>query len=501
MTFMNEIGRIDKQNVSGATAVVTTTPDILPSLKSFFAKGWWCRAWTFQEYVLPASNSYTIVCGSQTIHRVTFERSLWWLNNKNIPLPQRSELLDMRNWKCIWKRRKVREQIQDHTSSVSPLCDVLLYAAGSLSRDDRDQVYAVMGMANDIEPLGITPSYAETLSPESLFVDVARAHMRLYRSLDLILFGTHGQGLKDYPSWAPYFSQLDLKANDCMAWQSFGSQVRITRCPDQEQRAKYRASGALFYEPEDSDNGTHLLTCQGIQLATIDGLGPAFSERVANTSSHRPGSAISPSTSSINTNRKESGAGEDMDEQELERLHQSLWRTLMLNRQTDLMYELASAGTYVEYCAFCNKVCQGRAALTADLQQWVKRNAALRIRGRDLARWLQTARKPERPSLEVGIRNSAGYTSFERQLLHIWQNMGKRLGATEDGQVCALPPLAQQKDQVWVLLGASFPVVLRKTTGGLLQIVGECYIDRYMDGEAIADASRGERAVQKFGIV
>ena len=501
MIFLNKIGQIDKKNVSDATAVVDTMPDILPMLKSFFAQGWLCRAWTFQEYVLPVSNSYELICGGQTIHRIVFERALWWLNHRKLKLPQRLELLNMRGWKCIWKRRKVREQNGGHTSRVSPLCDVLLYAAGSLSRDDRDQIYALMGMASDVETLGIIPSYAESLSPQSLFVNVARAHIRLYRSLDLILFGTHGQGPNDYPSWAPYFPQLELKANDCMAWQGFSSQVRITRCPDQQQRAKYKASGTVLYQPEESNNSPNLLMCHGIRLGVVDGLGPAFCEDVANAHSHQPDRGIYKSTSLVNTSCDEIDADKGVDELELEGLHESLWRTLMLNRRTDLLHELAPNGTYTEYCAFCDKVCQGPTALTADLRTWAKRNAMLLIRGRRLSRWLQLARKPMQPSQDIGFRNSAGHTSFERQLLYVWQIMGKRLGVTEEGLICVLPPLAQKNDQIWVLLGASIPVLLRTTTDNFFQVVGESYVDGYMDGEAIVEVSREKRAIQKLYLV
>jgi hypothetical protein len=45
---------------------------------------------------------------------------------------------------------------------------------------------------------------------------------------------------------------------------------------------------------------------------------------------------------------------------------------------------------------------------------------------------------------------------------------------------------AQKDDQAWVLLGYSVPLVLRKCEGKEnFEVIGECYLHGYMNGEVI----------------
>ena len=55
---------------------------------------------------------------------------------------------------------------------------------------------------------------------------------------------------------------------------------------------------------------------------------------------------------------------------------------------------------------------------------------------------------------------------------------------TENGLIGMAPIRARKGDKICVLLGCSVLVVLRYTDQGTHEFIGECYLDRFMDGEA-----------------
>jgi hypothetical protein len=73
--------------------------------------------------------------------------------------------------------------------------------------------------------------------------------------------------------------------------------------------------------------------------------------------------------------------------------------------------------------------------------------------------------------------------------------VGRRFCVTKNGYLGLVPPRSEKGDLIWVILGASIPYVIRRKRerkgegheAGLptYQLVGECYVDEMMDGEAI----------------
>ena len=61
---------------------------------------------------------------------------------------------------------------------------------------------------------------------------------------------------------------------------------------------------------------------------------------------------------------------------------------------------------------------------------------------------------------------------------------GRVLFTTNDGAIGLAPRVAMPGDEVCVLFGCETPLILRPNTAGCYQVVGECYIDGYMEGAA-----------------
>lgn len=58
---------------------------------------------------------------------------------------------------------------------------------------------------------------------------------------------------------------------------------------------------------------------------------------------------------------------------------------------------------------------------------------------------------------------------------------------TETGRLGMVPRTAQLGDNIFVLKGCNAPLILRPAGNGTHSVVGECYVDGVMKGEAMRD--------------
>lgn len=98
------------------------------------------------------------------------------------------------------------------------------------------------------------------------------------------------------------------------------------------------------------------------------------------------------------------------------------------------------------------------------------------------------------PDLGLNISQElAGSTVLVREFLHRVQSVvwGRRLIKTEEhGFVGLAPEETREEDVIAILYGCSVPVILRlvsrpESGDVVLELIGECYIDRMMDGQAL----------------
>ena len=69
----------------------------------------------------------------------------------------------------------------------------------------------------------------------------------------------------------------------------------------------------------------------------------------------------------------------------------------------------------------------------------------------------------------------------------------RRLFLSSSGHLGLGPGDLAPGDEIWVLGGAATPFVLREGIDGAKILVGPCYVDDIMDGEAVASAKLGKR--------
>ena len=70
--------------------------------------------------------------------------------------------------------------------------------------------------------------------------------------------------------------------------------------------------------------------------------------------------------------------------------------------------------------------------------------------------------------------------------------VGRLLFTTNDGYICLAPKATKLDDQICILLGCRTPLVLRPNGAWGHEVVGECYIDGFMDGAAYLGSLPGK---------
>ncbi len=68
---------------------------------------------------------------------------------------------------------------------------------------------------------------------------------------------------------------------------------------------------------------------------------------------------------------------------------------------------------------------------------------------------------------------------------------------TWEGRIGVVPAGAGKGDVVWIFPGCNVPMVLRTMENGWYKVVGGCYLDGFMDGEAMEGVEDGRRRVEE----
>ncbi|OCL09415.1 hypothetical protein AOQ84DRAFT_257225, partial [Glonium stellatum] len=80
-------------------------------------------------------------------------------------------------------------------------------------------------------------------------------------------------------------------------------------------------------------------------------------------------------------------------------------------------------------------------------------------------------------------------SAFEARMREV--KAGRKMFRSKSDLLGMGPKSTQEGDEVWVLLGAKVPFVLRPVNGGKAsrryRLIGEAYVHGYMDGEALRE--------------
>ncbi|CAN8096987.1 unnamed protein product [Discula destructiva] len=478
----------------------SVTPAQWDALSHWMDRPWWTRVWTLQEFLIP--NRLVFHCGGESITKAKWASAIAAMYDYRVSgRPQRKAFGNQ------WARRRLLEYYDDdRLRDKMGLVALMAYVGYYKSTDDRDRIYAMLGICTDMDRHIVgPPDYSRSV--DETYFGLARQFVMSHRSLDIICFSAlfnspsaaAAEGGQTLPSWVPdwrrWADQASRPVPSMVSEPSrdFIGNFRPYTYPNQDQIA-YRASGNAVAEFSFSQDGRSL-TCQGLVLDLVDGLGPV--RHPATDVDAEPALHLVQSKSGTNTRVRRSTSALDqvLNRANSDDILESLVRSLCLDRASRYLTSEAHTGRYIHELQHALAAAPGAAAADGegdisipseqrDVIEWVEANQGLRVQGATLQQHLDAASPP--PDLPSVPGQKTVWRASETTVGELpWDC---RLIVTDEGRLGMAPRAAGQGDLVVVLVGCSVPVVLRRVSGagdaGCV-VVGECFMPGIMSGEAL----------------
>lgn len=374
------------------------------------------------------------------------------------------------------------------------LIALVAYTSDCFVTNPKDRIYAFLGLANkeDRSVVG-QPNYRSDVSAETIYTNVVKSFIKTYNSLDIICFATlftssnqlavQNKVVVAAPSWVPNWNiRVQVFVTPLLVSQSgisyIGNFRPIVDRSDTEDPALYAAAGNTL--PECSFSEDFRMTCKGIILDCIDGLG-------STSVTPKGGDAeLVPSRSDRNREIDRSTSNYDFAQrrEQSSRLLDKLIRSMVLDREDRYLSIRTPLDRFrVEFAHLMASRDRNRnTSAYQPFYTWINDNEGLEIWGFKLKELFRSASlAPVPPNFELPEQREDGFPSRLNDTTGP-REMRKRLMVTEQGFVGMAPSQAKRGDVVCVLYGCRVPVLLR-CCGDNYKFVGECYVDGFMDGE------------------
>jgi hypothetical protein len=446
------------------------------ALQRIFSRKWWTRVWTVQESVVPSSISFW--CGPRQISRDAMFTALYAADRCDV-----SRLKDSMAFLNSWNRSRAWFLHKSEEEFSLSLLALAAFFCGNEATDDRDRLYGLNALAT--ENHGLQVDYSKTV--DEVYLHFAQSFIERHQSLDIICFASCFPSICHFslPSWVP-----DWRARPkpyvirLMASQSatgFVGNLRPVRAmPHHEKMVHYSASGstAAMY----NFDGPALLA-RGVIIDVVDGLAASAASRrircVQTSWKHAqtPSTEISP----------------------IEILTR-MCRCLVLNREDRyLRFPVPIEQFSRDFIRMCLDFISGSgkevwnhnafAIWFYDSQQLLIHGEALGQIVRNLQNDGTDAFVASAPSLDPYIHDT-----FYGRFTDTSGPMSLRFMTSKEGRIGMVSQRAMKGDLICVLFGCSIPVILRRTERqDEFRVVGECFLDECMEGQALEQCKSLER--------
>lgn len=464
------------------------------AIERLLLRPWWRRVWTLQEFLI--SNHLRFYCGKKNISRQNLQDAVyatWACKGWD------GHLMSRKAFWAAWGRRRINQWYEKRKHEMG-LIAMMAYVGDCAATDERDRIYSLLGVAKDadmIRPLDPNSTVGE------VYTELVTNFISNYNSLDIIcyahLFNNPGMSssAKKLPSWVPdWRAHVEGKVTPVMASQgSKAGTGNFRPAWVHESEAIYRASGEIGPRFRLSDDLT-MLTCDGIILDKVDGLGGSTHTDVRRVSNDQERAELSMVPSSCQENSHVNLGSISVSE-----LMEIISRCTALDRSDRyLAGKIAPDYFRADFETFCKTMLEKPEIVPEWFREWFPINKNLSIRGQTLEAYCRALHRPVTLPTREDFRDPQNslkwfYGRFEDTV----NTMARRLAVTENGYLGMAACRAMKGDLVCVLFGCSIPVLLREREEGRYEFVGECYLDGFMNGEAL-DKDRGLAETQ-FALV
>lgn len=480
------------------------------AVERLLLRPWWTRVWTLQEYIV--AHKFIFYCGKESMDRDGLS-----LATCAIYLCAKIDetLISRRAFEGAWIRRRLLMWYQERTPMQ--LFGLMAYVGDYKATDPRDRIYSLLGLAQD-RFLADPPRYQDHV--DKVYSELVKSFVQHYNSLDVICLTDRFNRYivqpaiqPALPSWVPDWRAVVVPcAVPMMACQSAVRHIGNFRPLSEKgvnpiSYAAGRSEGPLRVS---FSADLQILTCQGIMIDFFDGIGglkvvhrdrdenekdwDKLHDCVHSTSPVNIPMAITATNNSLRQNK--------VNPDHASKLMEHVARCLLLNRKDRyLNYEILLGYFYGDFQGLCLSAIETPAKLHPQFLDWFRRNKSLYIQRHSLEEICKTAETLEN-SRQINFQDVSDQNSFLSRFKDTTEWMVRRLITTNQGHIGMVPCRVQKGDQIWVLLGCSIPLVLKKCEGKqTYQVIGECYLHGYMTGEVLEDLRSGKVKVEDIQLL
>jgi hypothetical protein len=428
-------------------------------LVRLFRRQYWWRIWVIQE--VSCAKAAIIYCGDETIPWTTLDNVCDILKTVD---PQLRSLFYARPSyiRTLTHGGPRALQLSRYSLHLTapPLQELLLSHKSKKSTDPKDKVYALVGISSSKHTFG-TIDYS--LSIREIYTHTARHIISTSQKLDVICVKQHDLGQYGLPSWVPDWTRPPPSAGAVV----IGLHHHVP---------PFSASGDTLASASFLQDG-YVLKTKGIVLDTIRTVCMPYHIRP-----RRPPSEVTPL---------------------LEVFH-DWWNTFVASFSNSL-----SAQTRFARAISCgNWDFESQEEYAAKLEAIFALSDRL-LSDNDTLHLDPPSRSSTMASSVVSLLEEeeeglVGEDEEEKERLSAVLEVGlmmnrRRFFLSEAGFIGAAPWNAKEGDVICVLLGCSSPVILRREDGHYV-LIGEVYIDDFMNGDAIEGLKTGELVLETFEI-
>jgi hypothetical protein len=419
----------------------------LEHLATLLRRKWFNRTWVLQE-VACAQNA-VLMCGNKTLPWDIVPSVLSRLQDPTFALDELGIDISQRSKESIFAMDNARRCVNG-TKSL-PLFHLILATCLNECKDPRDKIYGVMGLAKDwLEKGGLIPDYRRVTSAEEVYKRFAMWDVKTNGTIRILSCATSDPESSGMASWTP-------------DWRNMENEYPFVRYSD---RTTFRAAKSTSVDAWYSDHGKVLNTV-GKVVDSVRSIGaePQF----ARVTSAFPRNKIEleqvKGTQKWLQSCQDHAADNGIRPLTQERYDQ-FWRTMTCNLTAEGFPAPAEWGDHFDkYLKFINLVARnwpGTGKHEDEEGKTTKFVTDFNIENSDLK------------------MHSLIESSIER-----WSSK-RRFCTTTRGRLACLPRGAKEDDLICVLYGGEVPYVLRPQQPGFYTVVGECYVNGIMHGEALS---------------
>ncbi|PQE14200.1 heterokaryon incompatibility protein [Rutstroemia sp. NJR-2017a BVV2] len=447
------------------------------ALTNLLARKWWSRIWTIQEFVL--SPNVTFWCGIRTVGRTALCHSILAGDQWNsVGMKETVAFKSGFNRRRVWMLYMAGKEPGVETSRS--LLALAAYFCFMDATDDRDRLYGLMALSTDGSLLEVDYS----LSSQEVYLGFTQAFIARHRSLDIICYASiysAPSGLLQ-PSWVPDWQKRNYSpVIPLMVSQSCNPHIGNLRPPialEYDPSIYYSASGnrTAVYEFQGS-----ALLARGAIIDIVDGIAGSKNSEFVQSSEWKSTSLSDCSDSTCSPTE----------------ILTTVCRCLVLDRKDRyLRYAMPTENFMHDFLhLLAPLIKESPFSPPREFQDWFHRTKHLQIHGHSFESILRASHQakidfPESaPNLDELVHDS-----FFGRFLETVVKMWLRLMVSRNGCMGMVSEKAMKGDLVCVLFGCSVPVLLRESdSGDSFSLVGECFLDGYMDGLGLEQGRFEER--------